>query len=401
MISTTHLLKDSRVYYKEAISLKKNGYDVICIYIGKQDISGVTEDGIRYIEIKACSKTYDFYDRIFEYKNYVYERYSYETYVKIYKVCVELNCDIYHLHDLFLLQLVEKLKNLDFKPKVIYDVHESYPDIVLDYNKNNKSITKHIFYVYLYFWELIKASKCDYIINVEQNINRRFEKFLGKDKTSIIFNYPLIDSTENIRKATTNLQEKEYDLIYCGGINKLRGVMDVLKVVNVGKKYKEDLKVVFVGSINDSEVVNEINKYILDNELKNNVYFTGKMPFLNVWDYYRKSRIGLVPLHNIKKFRYAIPIKLFEYMISGLPVVGSDLPHIREVVLNDDYKCGEIVANIENPNEFWESIYKIIKNKEVYNKYSFNSKQAVDKIFNWSIEELKLLHIYKNILNKR
>lgn len=401
MVSTTHVLKDSRIYYKEAISLKKMGYDVTCIYIGKEDITGVTEDEIKYIEVKACAKTYDFCDGLFEYKNYAYERYAYETYMKIYNICNKLKCNVYHLQDLYLLQIVTLLKKLPFKPKVIYDVHESYPDIVLDYNKNNKSLTKYLFYLYLYFWELVQSSKCDYVINVEQNINTRFEKFLGKNKTSIIFNYPLIQSLNNVQQYPINSEEKKYDLIYCGGINKLRGVMDILKAVNVGKEYKKDLKVVFVGPINDGRVENEIKNYLEKNDLKGNVVFTGRIPFLQVWSYYRQSKIGLVPLHNIKKFRWAIPIKMFEYMISGLPVVGSDLPHIREVVLNYNYKCGEIVSNIENPNEFWKSIYKIMKNRELYHKYSNNSKQAINKIFNWSLMEKKISDIYKTILSKR
>lgn len=395
MISTTHLLKDSRIYYKEAVSLKKNGYDVICIYIGKKDISGVTEDGIKYIEVKACSKTYNVFDKIFEYKNYVYEKYSYETYIKIYNICKSLTCDIYHMHDLYLLQIVTKLKKLPFKPKVIYDVHESYPDIVLDYNKHKKNINKYLFYIYIYLWELIKASQCDYVINVEQNINKKFQRFIHKNRVGMLLNYPLIN---NFNSNITSFYEKKYDLIYCGSISKLRGVLDILRAVKVGKSYKNNLKVIFIGAINDNNLNNEILNYITENDLTENIYFTGSVPFLEVWDYYKQSKIGLVPLHNIKKYRWAVPIKMFEYMTSGLPIIGSNLPHIEEVVLNDKYKCGEIVSDIENDKKFFEAICKILNDKKLYDQYSSNCIEAIKKNYNWSVMEVKLLEIYNKLL---
>lgn len=177
--------------------------------------------------------------------------------------------------------------------------------------------------------------------------------------------------------------------------------MNILEAVNIGKQYKKDISVIFIGPINDTNLQNYIKNYIKENNLENNVFFKGKIPFEEVWNYYSQSKIGLVPIHNIKKYVWAIPIKMFEYMIMGLPVIGTNLQHIREVVLNEKYICGEVVDNIENPKEFWDSIYKILSDQELYNKYSINAMESIKNIYNWSIMEEKLLKIYKNILNKR
>ncbi|MCS4465309.1 hypothetical protein JTT01_20270 [Clostridium botulinum] len=95
-----------------------------------------------------------------------------------------------------------------FKPKIVYDVHESYVDIVLDYNKNKRNINKYLFYLYLYFWEKVKALKCDFIINVEENINRTFEKYLGDSKVDLIYNYPLEEYLMKNSKEETKLEDK-------------------------------------------------------------------------------------------------------------------------------------------------------------------------------------------------
>ncbi|MCS4522911.1 hypothetical protein JTS97_18475 [Clostridium botulinum] len=134
---------------------------------------------------------------------------------------------------------MRKFKKMYFKPKIVYDVHESYVDIVLDYNKNKRNINKYLFYLYLYFWEKVKALKCDFIINVEENINRTFEKYLGDSKVDLIYNYPLEEYLMKNSKEETKLEDKKYDLVYCGGITKIRGVMNILEAINIGKQYKK------------------------------------------------------------------------------------------------------------------------------------------------------------------
>ena len=43
---------------------------------------------------------------------------------EIYKKSIEINADIYHLHDPELLRIARKLKD----EKIIYDAHEDLPD---------------------------------------------------------------------------------------------------------------------------------------------------------------------------------------------------------------------------------------------------------------------------------
>jgi hypothetical protein len=52
MLSYTHQLKDDRIYWKESLSLIRNGYEVTHIAIGENDSDTYSEDGVRLIEVK-------------------------------------------------------------------------------------------------------------------------------------------------------------------------------------------------------------------------------------------------------------------------------------------------------------------------------------------------------------
>lgn len=393
IISTCHRLKDSRIYHKQAISLKKAGYDITCIFLGEKDTYGITQEEIKFIEIQPIPDIKSFTQNLIQYSSYVYGNFSESTFNKIEKVCIELQCDIYHLHDLYLLQLVPKLKHNLRGVKIVYDVHESYPDIILDYNKKVKNINKYLYFAYIYLWELRFSLQCDYIINVEESINKRFQNHIGKNATSIIFNYPIIKE-EVIKTIRENYKKRKYDLIYCGGITTLRGCMEILQVIKVSKEKGNPLSVIFVGEI--QEGCNKINEYIEENKLEDQITFTGVVPFDEVEKYYLNSKIGLVLLHDIKKFRRAIPIKLFEYMIQGLPVIGSDLPQISKIVQDINYPCGMIV-NIFNPLEIYEKIIKILQNEKIYSNYSNNGIKLIQNKYNWTLEEIKLIKVYDKL----
>ena len=51
-LADLHTLYDDRIYWKQAISLVKNGYNVHYITIGDVSGKGITKEGIHYLQLK-------------------------------------------------------------------------------------------------------------------------------------------------------------------------------------------------------------------------------------------------------------------------------------------------------------------------------------------------------------
>ncbi|MBY6800469.1 glycosyltransferase family 4 protein [Clostridium botulinum] len=393
MISTNHDLFDDRIYWKEAISLKKHGYDVFCIAISDKGETGITNEGIKYHKIKSKGKKYK---NIFKRNIFYNETFSCETFEEIFNIAKDLKCNVYHFHDLYLNLIGKRLKRLPFKPKVIYDVHESYIDLIRDYRgtKGFKTVIKVLYSMYVDLWEKTNSKEYDFIITADDATSNYFKNTFNINNVDIIYNFTNLHSISNHKKMN-NSAYKYYDAIYCGGITKVRGLFQILEAINIGKSYNKNLKVAFLGPLGEHNLKMEIAKYINSNDLQDNVHFLGKVTYEKVPNYLTNSKLGLVTLLPIKKFHKNIPIKQFEYMAFGLPIIGSDLPPIKKFV--GEYNCGKLV-NPLNPKEIWEAIEAILSNEELYNLYSNNGIKASENNCNWDVMEEKLLKIYSEIL---
>lgn len=109
---------------------------------------------------------------------------------------------------------------------------------------------------------------------------------------------------------------------------------------------------------------------------------------------YRKSAVGVCTLRNTINTYYSLPIKLFEYMEAGIPVVVSDFPIWREIVC--DAECGFCV-NEENPEEICDKINYLLEHPDEAEQMGKNGRKAVLEKYNWDAEEKKLLQIYTEL----
>lgn len=382
MITNTHDVLDDRIYWKEAVSLKKHGHEVICITGSDKDEEGVTKEGISYIKIKRKRRKNNFQRILYFYKNYK----------NFYNKAKEIKADVYQFHDLYLNVIGWKLKKLPHKPKVIYDVHESFPDMIRDYTATRgiRTILKLIFAELMDKWEIHCSRNYDLIITADECIADRFRKKIKNKPIEEIYNFT------DLYYDTLPLafEEKKYDMVYCGSMTKVRGILKLLEAVKIGVEDKEDVTLLLLGPFSEKGLKEEVEGYIKENNLEKNVDILGVVPHKLVGNYLRQCRIGTVPLLPIPKFYKNIPIKQFEYMMFGLPVIGSNLPPISKYIKEN--QCGEIVDS-RVPREIWDAAFKILKNRQLYQLYSINGSKAAKEKYNWGVMDKKLTSLYETL----
>lgn len=389
-LADSHGLYDDRIYWKEAISLKKVGYEIHYILAGDEAKKGITDDGIYYQIIK---KDYTSKNR---YINFLAKRFlSNGLYHQMYNSAKALKADVYHIQDLKVNRIGKRLKNLSHQPKVIYDIHEPYPENIIDYRQTSGigSILKKLYASHIRKWEHQCAKIYDLAIVTEENVQKRFMAFLPKEKVQIIYNYTNLESPDS----PINYSDREFDAIYTGGITKLRGAIKILEATKILKQKRNDIKMLFLGSYFPDGLKNEMHTYINENKLKNNIKLLDAVPYNEVPDYYKKSKVGLGIFLPINTHQIILQIKLFEYMNFGLPIVGSNFGHIYNIIEND--KVG-IAINPEDPEAIAEALDKLLSDEKLYNTFSQNGREVVQKKYRWELMEEKLISIYSELLNE-
>jgi glycosyltransferase involved in cell wall biosynthesis len=91
----------------------------------------------------------------------------------------------------------------------------------------------------------------------------------------------------------------------------------------------------------------------------------------------------------------AQPNKMFEYMSAGVPVISSNFPLWREIIEGND--CGVCVDPLD-PSAIAQAIDHLVAHPEEARRKGENGRRAVLEMYNWSIEEGKLLSFYDQIL---
>jgi len=369
MISTQHSPFDSRVFHKEAKSLLRAGFGVTVIGKNNVEIDLISE-GINVIGIERIS--------------------FFKILKKLYKTARDIDADIYHCHEPESLLVLICLKLIKGK-KVIYDVHEYYPDVIPLANLKIKFFL--IFMMYIF--EPLFCKCADAIIATDDEICKRYKKFNSNVYT--VFNFPskeIFKSTDIYNPELVMKYEKKSLLIYVGGMYKERGILELIKAVHKVSEVYPSIKLLLLGTFSTKEFEEECTEYINSNNLNDMIEFLGFIPHQDIPDYINASDIGIVLLKPIPKFLKNIPIKQFEYMACGKPVIGSRLPPIENFVGKEG---AGILVDPNDIDEISEAIIYLLDHPKSRDEMGGRGKKAIERKYNWDRMENILIGIYSEI----
>jgi glycosyltransferase involved in cell wall biosynthesis len=302
-----------------------------------------------------------------------------KTVNQVLEKALEIDADIYHFHDPELLKIVKKLKRKG--KKVIYDVHEDLPRQILAKHWIPIVFRKAISFV-TEKYENRRGSTCDGIVAATPFIRDRFLKV--NTNTIDVNNYPILK--ELLLDYDYN-SKVEDEICYVGGITRVRGIIELINSLD-----GLNVRLLLAGTFLEDGLREECRKMNSWNKIE-------ELGFLNrdeVKEVYLRSKLGLVTLHPIINYLDSLPVKMFEYMAAGLPVIASDFPFWKSIV--EDNNCGLCVDPLDS-KALADGIMFLLNNPEEAKVMGENGKKMVKEKYNWTIEEVKLLSFYKE-LNK-
>ena len=294
---------------------------------------------------------------------------------KVYQKALEINAEIYHFHDPELIPYAAKLiKKGKF---VIYDVHEDLPRQFLSKPYLNKIIRKFLSII-IEKYENFYAKKMTAIVAATDLIKQRFEKL--NNNVIDVKNYPLLGIIPEF-----DWQKKQKIAVYIGLLSKIRGIKEIVEMAE-----NSEFDIFIAGKFSDTAFEKEIKNLPGWKKVK----FLGFLGRNEIIELLQKASVGFVTLYPTINYKDALPVKMFEYMLAGVPVIASDIDLWRKIIENES--CG-LVTNPYDVDEIYSKVKKIMNNDDIAQKFAKNGREAILKKYNWNNESKKLIELYKKI----
>ena len=179
-------------------------------------------------------------------------------------------------------------------------------------------------------------------------------------------------------------------IIQGAGINIDKGAEELIDAVNISDR----VSLLVVGA---GDVVPELKQHVEELNIGQRVKFIPSVPWETLIKYTKSADVGMcIEKDTNLNYRYSLPNKLFDYITAGIPVIASDLPEIKNIILKNS--CGIIIPAV-TPEEISKAIIILRDNKTLLSELEKNSVIASESL-NWENECKKVEELYSLILHK-
>lgn len=364
-ITTASRPLDTRVFSRECRTLAQHGYDVVLII---EHDRAETVDGVRIVPLRRAPNRPT---RIFL-----------RTWTAL-RLALRQKADIYHFHDPEFILFGVLLRLLTGRP-VIYGVREDYPRLAHH---------KH------YLPPPVRPAIGLAVRVVEQTASRAFDavvavtediasNFASHRRTVLVRNFPILPE-QPLRAPAGKPVGQPFTLIYVGELTAIRGVCEMVDAMDQ-LSARIPCRLLLVGTFEDAELEAALRKRAFVH-----TEFLGYVDIRENPDLLQRADAGLVCLHPTRHYVTSLPLKLFDYMMAGLPVIASNFPLWSDIVLGSG--AGLCVDPLK-PDEIAEAAFRMSMRPDETLEMGRRGQLAVCQQYNWQQESKRLLALYGELV---
>lgn len=361
-LTSAHPRHDVRIFVKECRSLARAGHEVTLVVAdGRGD---EMRDGVRIVDVGAPAGRLDRALRAAR---------------RVTDFAMRSDATICHLHDPELVPGGLRLKRAG--KKVVFDSHEDLPRQILEKPYLARPV-RRVVSMAAEAYENYACRRLDGIVGATPLIRDRFGRI--NPNAVNVNNFPILGELETVERRAP---DGPPTVLYVGAITAARGIRQMVDAMD---RVRSDASLSLAGRFSEPSLRDEM----AGKPGWARVHEAGFLDRTGIRDTMAGAVAGLVTLQPVPAYIDALPIKLFEYMSAGLPVIASDFPVWRAIV--EEHDCG-LLVDPRDPGAIAAAIDMVIAHPERALEMGRNGSEAVKRKFNWGFEEKKLLAFYASL----
>lgn len=375
-LSSMHPPRDKRVFDKEALSLAQAGFEVV--HVAPDPGPSTVEQGV---ELITYQKPRGIWDRLMQFP-------------RLYRLAATVNADCYHCNepDSWVVGILLKL----FRgSKVVFDVHEHYPSTFAESRFPLWAQRPVMGLMRAVFWLLSHFT--DHLVFAKRTLAPDFVGFehkqlLVQNFTPLAYKDGVSDKAEELAESLDDPQ-RPVTAIHLGLMARSRGWPELLQALDLVQF--PDLRLHIVGAFSDGSQA-EWARALEASGFVEDVVQDEWMPFEQAYQCLLAADIGLILFQpGIQNHVFALPHKLFDYMMAELPVIAPAFAQeVGPIVQEAD--CG-LLVDPSDPEDIARALDFLAANPAERRRLGQNGRRAVLERYNWEAEVAHLINLYKEM----
>jgi glycosyltransferase involved in cell wall biosynthesis len=298
--------------------------------------------------------------------------------------------DVWHAHDLTGLAAI--VPNLPRDARIVYDSHELFLDTgtPLKLPRPARGL--------LGAYERRLAARAWALVTVNATLEATLCKRLRFTRSAIVHNAPPRwmppDPAPDLLRDRLGLPPGALIALYHGGLTEDRGLLPLVDALD--SPDMSDVHIVFLGS---GQLHARLAERARDSRVGGRIHMLDPVPPRELASWVASADVGVMPNQPVNENeRSSTPNKLFESMGAGLPVVSSDFPERRRIILGDPDGPLGAVCDPTSPESIASAIRSIL-DRPAAERAAMRARilKAAHERWNWETEGARLVALYAEL----
>jgi glycosyltransferase involved in cell wall biosynthesis len=295
-----------------------------------------------------------------------------------------MQASTYHASDLYTLPAMSAAAGR-YDGTLVFDSRELYPHVA---STQNRPWVR-------WFWKAIESiyiPRTDAVFTVNESIARRLQDSYGIEPPVVLYNAPAYEEAtpSNYLHDRTGVSRERVLILHQGSMQRDRGCEHLIRAMET----IHHASLVFLGS---GPLKEKLEAMAVRRRLQERVYFVPPVPPDDLLAVTASADIGVTLLQDTcENHRLALPNKLFEYLMAGLPVVASDLPEVGAVVRK--YEVG-LTVTPDDVVSVAAGLQKLVDQPELRSTMAARTPGVFDE-YSWENGKEKFTEIYSKLLTQ-